>query len=61
MDNKMLDRLMWIAITGLFLAGIIFIGLFLFSNFKENSLLFAAIFCNVLAGLFNCARGVGKK
>lgn len=61
MDNKTLDRLMWIAITGLFVAAIIFIGLFLFSSLKNAALLFAAIFCNILAGLFNSIRGFMKK
>lgn len=61
MNNQLLNRLMWIAITGLLLAGIIFIGLFIFSNFKDNALLFAALFCNVLAGLFNIIRGFAEK
>lgn len=61
MDKKLLDRLMWIAITGMFLAAIIFICLFLFSSSGENIFLFAAIACNVLAGLFNCVRQFIKK
>jgi len=61
MDNELLNRLMWIAITGLFLAGVIFIGVFLFSENKNNGLLFAAIVCNILAGLFNTIRGLNKK
>jgi len=61
MDNGLLNRLMWIAITGLFLAGAIFIGLFLFSEDKDSTLLFSALFCDVLAGLFNLVRGFQKK
>ncbi len=61
MDNELLNRLMWIAVTGLFLAGVIFIGVFLFSDNKNNGLLFAAIVCNILAGLFNIIRGLNKK
>ncbi|RKI20970.1 hypothetical protein D7V82_21560 [bacterium 1xD8-6] len=36
MDNTLLDRLMKIAITGLFLAGMIFICICLFSNKKTT-------------------------
>lgn len=61
MDNELRNRLLWIAITGLFLAGVIFIGLFLFSETKNNILLFVALFCNMLAGLFNTIRGLSKK
>ena len=61
MDNELLDRLMWIAITGLFFAGVIFIGLYFFQGRKDSVLLFAALFCNVLAGLFNIIRGLHKK
>lgn len=61
MDKKLLDRLLWISITGLFLAGIIFISVFLLSDDKDNIMLFAALGCNVLAGLFNCVRGFIKK
>ena len=61
MDNELLDRLMWISITGLLLAGVIFIGIYFFQGSKENALLFAALFCNVLAGLFNIIRGFHKK
>ncbi len=61
MDNELLNRLMWIAVTGLFLAGVIFIGVFLFSDNKNNGLLFAAIACNILAGLFNTIRELNKK
>ena len=61
MDNELLDRLMWISITGLLLAGVIFIGIYFFQGRKENALLFAALFCNVLAGLFNTIRGFHKK
>ncbi len=60
MDNELLNRLMWIAITGLFLAGVIFIGIFLFSENKNNGLLFAALACNMLGGLFNTIRGINK-
>lgn len=61
MDKELLNRLLWISITGLFLAGVIFIGLFLFSETKDNTLLFVALFCNVLAGLFNTIRGFHKE
>lgn len=61
MDNELLDRLMWIAITGLFLAGVIFICLYFFQGRKDNILLFATLSCNVLAGLFNIIRGFNKK
>ncbi len=61
MDNELRNRLLWIAITGLFLAGVIFIGLFLFSETKDNTLLFSALTCNVLAGLFNIIKGFDKK
>lgn len=61
MDNELLDRLMKIAITGLFLAGMIFICLCLFSKTKNNTLLFSALSCNVLAGLFNIIRNFNKK
>lgn len=61
MDNELQNRLLWIAVTGLFLAGVIFIGLFLFSETKNNTLLYAALFCNLLAGLFNIIRGLNKK
>lgn len=60
-DNELLDRLMWIAVTGLFLAGILFIGIFLFSETKNNILLFAALFCDLFAGIFNTIRGLNKK
>ena len=61
MDNELLDRLMWIAITGLLLAGAIFIGLYFFQGREDNALLFAALFCILLAGLFNIIRGLHKK
>ena len=61
MNKELRDRLMWISITGLFIASIIFIVVFILSDFKENTLLFAAIFCNVLAGLFNVVRGFTEK
>lgn len=61
MDNELLDRLMWIAITGLLLAGVISIGVYVFEGRKDNALLFATLFCNVLAGLFNIIRGLHKK
>lgn len=61
MDKEVLDRLMWIAVTGLFIAGVIFIGLYLFSETKDSALLLAALSCNVLAGLFNLIRGFHKK
>lgn len=61
MNKELRDRLMWISITGLFIASIIFIVVFILSDFKENTLLFAAIFCNVLAGLFNVVRGFSEK
>ena len=61
MDHELLDRLMWISITGLFLAAAIFIVVYFFQGRKDNALLFAALFCNVLAGLFNTIRGFHKK
>lgn len=61
MDNELQNRLLWIAVTGLFLAGVIFIGLFLLSETKNNTLLYVALFCNLLAGLFNIIRGLNKK
>ena len=61
MDHELLDRLMWISITGLFLAGVMFIGVYFFQGKQDNALLFAALFCNVLAGLFNIIRGLHKK
>ena len=61
MENELLDRLMWISITGLLLAGVMFIGVYFFQGRKDNALLFATLFCNVLAGLFNIIRGLYKK
>jgi len=61
MDDGVLNRLMWISITGLLLAGALFIGLFLFTKNKDSTLLFSALFCNILAGLFNTVRGFNKK
>lgn len=61
MDKELLNRLFWISITGLFLAGAIFISLFIFSENKDSSLLYEALFCNILAGLFNIIRGFNKK
>ena len=61
MDNELLDRLMWISITGLLLAGGIFIGVYFFQGREDNALLFATLFCNLLAGLFNIVRGFQKK
>lgn len=61
MNNELLNRLMWIAITGLFIAGAIFICVFLFLENKNSELLFAALVCNLLAGLFNTIRGFNKK
>lgn len=60
MDNELLNKLMWIAITGMFIAGAIFIGVFLFSENKNTELLFAALVCNILAGLFNTIREFHK-
>ena len=61
MDNELLNRLMWISITGLLLAGVMFIGVYFFQGRKDDALLFATLFCNVLAGLFNIIRGLHKK
>ena len=61
MDNEFLDRLMWISITGLLLAGVICIGVYFFQGRKDNELLFATLFLNALAGLFNTIRGFHKK
>lgn len=61
MDNEQLDKLMWIAITGLFLAGVIFIGIYFFGGRNDSTLLLVTFSCNVLAGLFNIIRGFHKK
>lgn len=61
MDKDLINRLLWISVTALFLAEIIFIGLYLFSTERNDTLLYAALFCNVLAVLYNIARGFNKK
>ena len=61
MDQKLLDRLMWISITGLVLAGAIFIGIYFFQGRQDSALLFASLFFNVIAGLFNIIKGFNKK
>ena len=61
MDNELLDRLMRISITGLLLAGGIFIIVYFFRGRQDNALLVATLFCNAIAGLFNAIRGLHKK
>ena len=61
MDNELLDRLMWISITGLILAGGIFIIVYFFRGRQDNALLIAALFCNAVAALFNAIRSFHKK
>lgn len=52
MDKKLLNRLMLISIVGLISAAVIFICVYIFGQDKNNSLLMAAMGCNVLAGIF---------
>lgn len=52
MDKKLLNRLMVISISGLILAAVIFVCIYIFTPDKDNTLLAFAIGCNVLAGIF---------
>ncbi len=52
MDKKLLSRLMLISIVGLISAAVIFFGIYIFAQDKNNSLLMGAIGCSVLAGIF---------
>lgn len=61
MDKKLFDKLMWIGITGMILAGAIFIAVYFFETEKDNELLAAAFFCSILAGIFNIVRDLYKK
>ena len=56
MERKLLNRLMLIAIGGLIFAGILFICLCIASETKNNTELFLALGCGLLANLFNIVR-----
>ena len=57
----MFYRLLEIAVVGLYIFGILFLGIFLFSKKSDEWMLYSGLFCNTLAGVFNTVRRFGRK
>lgn len=56
MENKTLNRLFVVAILGLEIAGLIFVGLSIFGKGTSGWTLPAGLFCVVLGNIFNLVR-----
>lgn len=56
MDKALLNRLMCIAVGGLLIAGILFLGFYLFKKREDNMGLFFGLFCVTLGNLLNIVR-----
>lgn len=61
MDDKLRDRLLLIAFLGLYLAAVIFAGLFIFSEEREEGLLVGATFSAIPARLLQCVWGMHQE
>ncbi len=61
MNRNMYCRLLEIAVVGLYISGILFLGSFLFSAKSDEWMLYSGLFCNILAGVFNLVRSFGRK
>lgn len=56
MNKELINRLLGIAVGGLLIAGILFLGLQLFGENENKVKLIIGLFCVTLANLFNIVR-----
>lgn len=56
MNKELINRLLGIAVGGLLIAGILFLGLQLFGENENKVKLILGLFCVTLANLFNIVR-----